>query len=160
FGITGIAVVTVSLSLVSVPAAAQTGLVAAYAFDEGAGTVANDASGNALNGTLSNATWTTAGRFGGALSFNGTTSWVTVADASVLHLPTAMTLEAWVKASALADWRSILLKERSGGLCYALYGSNTSSVPSTYIRRSSDVEATSPVSLPLNEWVHLAATYN
>jgi len=144
----------------SAPASAQTGLVAAYAFDDGAGTIAKDVSGNALNGTLSNATWTAAGKYGVALSFNGTTSWVTVADAAVLDLTSAMTLEAWVKASAVADWRSVILKERAGGLCYALYASNTNSTPSAYIRRSADIDATSASTLPVNQWVHLAATYN
>ena len=38
----------------------------------GAGTVVNDASGNENNGTISGATWTTSGRYGNALAFNGT----------------------------------------------------------------------------------------
>ena len=50
--------------------AATPGLVAAYAFDEGSGTAANDASGNGKNGAISGATWVT-GRHGGALSFDG-----------------------------------------------------------------------------------------
>src|SRR5262249_48117924 len=52
--------------------AAPTGLVAAYGFNEGAGTVLTDISGNGNTGTISGATWTTAGKFGGALQFNGT----------------------------------------------------------------------------------------
>ena len=45
-----------------------TGLVAAYAFDETAGTTAGDASGNANTGTLqTGAGWTAAGHAGGAL---------------------------------------------------------------------------------------------
>ena len=55
-----------------VPAGAA-GLVAAYGFDEGAGTTTADQSGNANNGTLSDATWSATGKFGKALSFNGTT---------------------------------------------------------------------------------------
>ena len=46
------------------------GLAAAYAFNEGLGTVVADASGNGNLGTLSGgATWTTAERFGNALRF-------------------------------------------------------------------------------------------
>src|SRR5204862_394492 len=73
-------------------AAATTGLVAAYSFDEASGTTAKDSSGNGNAGTISNATWTT-GKNGGALSFNGTTSLVTVADSPSLDLTNGMTLE-------------------------------------------------------------------
>src|SRR5258706_10413411 len=56
------------------PAGAQApGLVAAYGFDETSGTTVEDKSGNANTGTLgSGVTRTTAGRFGGALVFDGT----------------------------------------------------------------------------------------
>ena len=46
-------------------------LVAAYSFDEGAGSTAADASGNGNTGTIVNATWSSAGKFGSALSFSG-----------------------------------------------------------------------------------------
>ena len=41
--------------------------------DQGSGTTLADLSGNGNAGTISGATWATAGRFGGALSFNGST---------------------------------------------------------------------------------------
>src|ERR1700749_3398827 len=66
--------------------AAPTGLVAAYAFDEGSGTTVTDASGNGNNGTVSNTTWSTSGKYGGALSFNGTSSRVTSLSAASLKL--------------------------------------------------------------------------
>ena len=47
-------------------------LVAAYSFDEGAGTSVADLSGHANTGTIANGAWTTAGKFGKALVFNGT----------------------------------------------------------------------------------------
>ena len=40
-------------------ASAATGLVAAYSFDAGTGTVLTDVSGNGNNGTINGATWTT-----------------------------------------------------------------------------------------------------
>ncbi len=43
-------------------------------FNEGAGTVANDLSGNSYNATLSNTTWTSGLLFASALSFNGSSS--------------------------------------------------------------------------------------
>ena len=69
-----IAVVIGVAELASAPAsmAATTGLVAAYGFDEGSGTTVTDASGNGNNGTITNATWVTTGKYGEALKFNGT----------------------------------------------------------------------------------------
>src|SRR5262249_48195241 len=72
------------------------GLVAAYSFDAGAGATVSDLSGNGNNGTLTDTTWTGAGKYGSALVFNGLSSVVTVSDSNSLHLSTGMTLEAWI----------------------------------------------------------------
>jgi hypothetical protein len=91
--------------------AATGGLVAAYSFDEGSGTVVNDTSGQGNNGTVSNATWTTSGKDNGALVFNGSSSLVTIPDSSSLHLSSGMTLEAWVNASTVdSNWRDVIYK--------------------------------------------------
>src|SRR5262245_19121799 len=49
--------------------------IAAYAFSDGAGATTADASGNGIVGTLFGATWA-AGKNGGGLAFNGTSSYV------------------------------------------------------------------------------------
>ena len=88
-------------------------LVAAYSFDEGAGTTATDASGNNNTGTLVGATWTGSGKINGALSFNGTSSRVDVPNAASLQLTTAMTLEAWVNPTTITSkWRDVIYKGR------------------------------------------------
>src|SRR5688572_20099110 len=74
--------------------------VAAYSFDAGTGTTLTDLSGSGNHGTIAGATWTAAGRFGGALSFDGTDDLVTIPDANSLDLTTGFTLEAWVKPAA------------------------------------------------------------
>ena len=83
--------------------AATPNLVAAYGFDEGSGVSVADASGNGLTGTVANGSWSAAGKFGKALSFNGTSSRVTVPDAAALDLTTGMTLEAWVNPAVAPD---------------------------------------------------------
>ena len=91
--------------------AAPSGLVAAYAFDEGSGTTVTDASGDGNNGTVTNTTWSTSGRYRGALSFNGTSSVVTIPDSPSLHLSSGMTLEAWVDPSTVnANYRDVIYK--------------------------------------------------
>jgi hypothetical protein len=146
---------------VSNSAPAPAGLVAAYGFDEAAGIVqVTDASGRGNTGTISGATRTTAGKIGGALSFNGTNAWVTVKDAASLDLTTGMTIEAWVKPSALAGWRSVVLKEATGGLAYALYSGNNAGRPAGYVHISNDVAAPGTADMVANVWTHLAVTYD
>jgi hypothetical protein len=77
---------------------AHPGLVGWWHFDEGAGTVANDSSGNGNNGTITGASWV-AGRYGNALSFNGIDNYVQVPDSSSLHITTALTITAWIKTT-------------------------------------------------------------
>lgn len=71
------------------------GLVAAYSFDEGSGSVAVDASGNGRAGAIVGAAWTTAGRYGGALSFDGN-AYVGLGSLGTFYRD-GFTLEAWVQ---------------------------------------------------------------
>ena len=109
------------------------GLVAAYGFDTGSGTTATDQSGSGNNGTVSNATWAgaAAGRYGNALSFNGTNAFVSVPDSSSLDLTSGMTLEAWVRPTALGNvWRTVALKEQTSYYAYGLYAGTGNGLPS------------------------------
>jgi glucose/arabinose dehydrogenase len=140
------------------------GLVARYTFDEGNGLSVADSSGNGLSGTISGAAWTSAGKYGGALSFDGINDWITVADNNLLDLTTGMTVEAWVFPTASGGWRNILIKESAGGEAYNLYASVDTNVPAAYVVRSAapgvplDARGSSP--LPISSWTHLAATYD
>ena len=117
------AVVTVTVNNIVVPPGVV-GLVASYSFNEGSGTSLIDRTGSGHTGTLSGATWTSAGKYGGALSFDGVNDWVTIVDANDLDFTTGMTLEAWVRPTSVSGWRTVMLKERTGGLAYSLYASN------------------------------------
>ncbi|MFI6321270.1 LamG-like jellyroll fold domain-containing protein [Nonomuraea sp. NPDC050556] len=136
----------------------DTGLVAAYAMNAGTGTSIVDTSGKGNNGTAASATWTT-GKYGQAMSFNGTSSWVTVNDSSTLHLTNGMTLEAWVKPTSVTGWRTVLMKEFGADLAYAIMGSGSSG-PAAFIYTTSGANAPAPSNLPLNTWSHVAATYD
>ena len=89
--------VTVTFEVSAAPACTPpAGLVGAWGFDEGTGTTVADASPAGNSGTISGATRTAFGRFGGALSFDGVNDMVTIPDANSLDLTTGMTLSAWV----------------------------------------------------------------
>jgi hypothetical protein len=147
---------------VSNTAPASPGLVAAYGFDETSGSIVGDSSGNSNAGTITGAARVVAGRYGGALSFNGSSNVVSVPDSNSLDLTSGMTLEAWVKPTTLGAFKTVVLKEAPGDLSYGMYASSAYggsgvSRPSAWIA-GTDVGATT--ALPTASWSHLAATYD
>ncbi len=137
------------------------GLVAAYGFDEGNGSQAFDSSTGTYDGVIQGATWSTEGRYGSALSFDGNGDLVAVADAAYLDFRSGMTIMAWIKPSIAAGWRNVLIKQSNSGLSYALYASDDiGRRGSVYINAGvGDISAPGPT-LPADTWTHIAATYD
>jgi len=109
------AAVLAAATLPTAARAAAPGAVASYAFEEGTGNTSADTTGNGRTAALRNTTWTSSGRFGNALEFNGTTSLAQVADSDALDLSEAMTLEAWVRPDTTAGTATVLAKPRNRG---------------------------------------------
>jgi hypothetical protein len=130
--------------------------VAAYSFEDGAGTSLTDVTGKGHTGTIREATWSTTGRNGKALQFDGVNDWVTVADAVDLRMTGALTIEAWINPTATNGWRTAVIKERAGDLAYALYASGENT-PSLYLQTGF---ARATPALAVNAWTHVAATYD
>jgi PKD repeat protein len=153
--------IVLTIAVASSVTNSSSGLVAAYGFEEGSGSSLSDASGNGNNGTISGATWTTAGKYGNALLFNGTSALVTINDSTSLHLTTAMTLEAWVNPSAVSiAWRDVVYKGKDN---YFLEATTTSGggVPcgaGTF--GTANVWALGTAVLAMNTWTHIATTYD
>jgi hypothetical protein len=151
---------TIAVTLNVVPPASS-GLVGAWGFNEASGGTVTDASGNGNTGTIANATRTTSGKFGGALSFNGTNAMVTVPDSASLDFTSGMTLEAWVNPTAVGTaWRCVLLKEQPAELIYALYAGNSKGKAATDVFTNADIGLSGTANTALNAWTHLAATYD
>jgi methionine-rich copper-binding protein CopC len=135
-------------------------LVASYGFNEGKGSILNDLSGNGNDGTIRNATWTRSGKYGGALTFNGSNSLVTVKDSASLHLGSTMTIEAWVNPKKVDNsWRDVVFKNDS--IYYLEATSPTRNAPAAGAKIGGQKNlAHGPSALPTNSWTYLAATYD
>ncbi|GAB3257234.1 fibronectin type III domain-containing protein [Nocardioides dilutus] len=143
------------------PPPTPAGLVGAWAFNEGTGTTTADASGRGNQGTLVGATWTTQGRYGGALSFDGSSSLVRVADSASLDLSTAMTLSAWIMPTAnQSGWRTIMQRQTDAYFLNASYdgGALRPAGGGTFGSTTSYVGG--PTASPLDAWTHVALTYD
>jgi len=67
-------------------------------FNEGSSNP-QDSSGNGNHGTNNGTTWTTSGKFGNALTFNGSTGYVDCGTSDSLDITNEITIEAWIKGT-------------------------------------------------------------
>jgi hypothetical protein len=151
-------------TLTFLPAGAVTGTIAAYAFDEGSGTTTADASGNGITGQLQGATWIAAGKYGNALSFNGSTGYVNLGTPASLQTTGSMTWSAWVNATGNPpdDGQIVSLGDSFSGW-------QLKTTPDTGPRTfgigispngTSHTQRYSKTVLSLNTWYHVAGVYN
>jgi hypothetical protein len=134
-------------------------LVGWWTFDEGAGNIAADSSGNGNDGTLHGPVeWTTDGKVGGALAFTGPYNYVLVPDAPSLNPTEQITIAAWVNPSWTGNNR-ILQKSTEGSddqYRFLKEGGNNIRV---HLPPAANFEVTGQLP-PIGEWTHLAATYD
>jgi chitodextrinase len=138
-------------------------LVAAYGFNEGSGTTTADASGHAITGTLVNSTWNTSGKYGKALSFNGTSGYVDMGNPTAFQLTGSITLSAWVFATATPPDDGQILAKSSGNDGWQLKTTADTGVRTFAIAIANgglSIQRNSQSVVALNTWYHVAGVYN
>jgi hypothetical protein len=101
-----------------------------------------------------------------ALSFNGTSNYVSVGTSATLK-PNRITVEAWIKPTSIGQWIAIvgnLFDTGSNEAGYGLISNNNTGRLMFWVQTvggSSDNYNNYPSYLPvLNQWQHIAGTYN
>ena len=137
-------------------------LVGHWKFDENTGSSAADSSGNNNTGTINGASWSSGGKDGSCLDFDGSFDYVSIANSASLQISGDITISAWVKADTI-----------SAQHCIVGHGTTTSSVQNTYLyiwysawlggshQSGNDEYASSSVSSgDIGSWVHIAIVYD
>jgi sialidase-1 len=131
--------------------------IANWRFDESAGTVAADSSGNGYHGTLLNGPTVATGRVGNGLAFDGVDDMVQASANSAFNLGTGdFSVAFWVKTSDLTGYGSMFsLDDNLTGLGIILYRNAGDGVLRTWIGNSVRVGT---VGIANGAWHHVAIT--
>lgn len=132
-------------------------LLGQYDFNQTSGTTVQDNTYNHYDGTLhSGASWSTAGRQGGAVALNGTDGYVqlpgTVTDGQ------DFTFAGWVNWQGGAAWQRILDFGDGMNSFMFLTPSQGKGMQFTIHQQNTDQNLITSTPLPLNKWVHVAVT--
>jgi len=139
-------------------------------FDERNGDIAGDQSPNGNDGILHLVNWTDDGKYDNAVEFTGVAGgWVEVPDSPSLDITDEVSILVWVYPTQFtADYFRIVVKtyteDVSPLMVYGIYEQGGSDGRTAFIVSIGDVlkgcgENVTP-QLPLEQWTHMAATYD
>jgi hypothetical protein len=143
------------------------GLVGYWSFNEGTSTVATDFSGSGKNGTTTNMAnpasatsgWTTKGKRGNALNFDGVNDYV--GKGSVQNLTTNFTVAGWIKRTETfsnGDYRMWYSNGLDGGDGWAVYVQNNAGTYNHYFLKGIVVAIDSGISSTQSDWEYVVWT--
>lgn len=131
------------------------GAIGFWPFEEGIGTTTVDASANKNTGTVNGATWTSSGKFGNALTFDGVNDFVNCGTSASLKPTTAITVSAWAYIPSALGAFTAFVKQNPGNLGWSLEGSSTK-----FWIYTGSWTSSRGTTLSFNTWHHVAATYD
>jgi glucose/arabinose dehydrogenase len=138
-------------------------LVLSVGFDEGAGTVAADDSGNGNDADLRNgATWRS-GRLGGGLALDGVNDIAAVDGSSSLGgFRDALTVSAWVNRSSVQErWRAVVSRQLTTDTPDQFYLSFFEGQPRFAVNTANGGgQFVGAGTAPVGQWVHMAGVYD
>jgi hypothetical protein len=149
------------------PGTAADNVALVMPFDENAGTVARDLSGAVPphDGTLNGATWTSSGRANSAVSFNGSSNYVTTSG-PVVNTAASFSVSAWVNLTSSSAVRTAV--SQIGTTAGGFYLQFRPGLPNRWAFQMPTVDTILPAldtaqssSIPaLNTWTHLLGVFD
>jgi len=145
--------------VLSIASNASADLVAHWSLDDGAGAVATDFSGNGHDGTIGGTANWVGGKTGGALDFDGSTTYIDMDDEVVRG---TWSLTMWLKprdipyTSADQDYYAVMHTDAWGGGAMHLHLRQNTSLLNADFNSGPDV--TSTTVLQADEWYHAVIT--
>ncbi|MBN1804407.1 MAG: hypothetical protein JW837_04090, partial [Sedimentisphaerales bacterium] len=145
------------------------GLVAYWEFDDGAGNIALDSSGNGYDGTLQgDPRWINGMTGSGALSFDGSDGLVEIKHNESLNMTDNLTITAWVNVNDLNNYYFLVCKQPSGTAADNYPGNyefrtevNSGSIQFGHQETEGQVYTfyTSEASITAGQWYHVAVSF-
>ncbi len=139
-------------------------VVGAWFFEEGGGKTVKDSSGGGNDGTIEGAPKWVKGQFGNALEFDGKKDYIIIAHSDTLNL-NEMTVAAWVHLRSYPDDARIITKEEGVVAPWTVYSLQMSGAGESKLEFRPTINGqrqrvASNEDVPLNEWTHIAATFD
>jgi len=133
---------------------------------ESIGTVSHDLTLGANNGTINNGSWGP-GKFGNTVRYNGSSTYIQIADVAALRL-TTFTLSAWVRPTSTEFSNSGFVFHKAASATggadrrnYTLYLSSTGKITFQFTVGSSQYkQVNGNTSLVAGVWYHVAGTFD
>jgi hypothetical protein len=146
------------------PEATPDGLVLYYSFDTAGGNSVTDQSSQSNNGVVNGPTFTSNGRLGGAISFDGVNDFIFVPASANLNVSRRLTMMAYFNAEDYQDQRPILEWSLGVHMWVNVYGFqwNGKGTGANLIDVGGDGfnRVISVNDLPPGNWHHLAVAYD
>jgi len=134
-------------------------LILWYPFEECTGTITKDLSGSAYHGTLCNGPIWTKGRFGSALSLDGSDDYVAIKSGALASSLYNCTIQAWVNWNGSGGERAIYDESESAGTVFRInlyYGIPNFSFSGYQVWYETD----NSTRITPNQWHHIVAVFS
>jgi hypothetical protein len=132
--------------------------IAYWRFDENAGTKTYDDTTNNNDLIASGASWTTSGKFGNGLSFDGINDQATTSNSTSLNITSDLSISTWVKATNFATTTSQWLVYKDSGSAGYAFGFASTTNKLVLRVDGANYESSATYSLASSTWHHLGAT--
>ena len=137
-------------------------IVGIWLFDEGRGDVAKDSSVNGNDGTLNGPQWTNESKFGSALEFNGTDSYIEFASGESMKTQ-HLTFMAWFNTRKLDGYGHIFQTgndwDDMAGYVFRVHQDGTAQAALAFAPGNTATWLTGPA-LEADTWYHMVLTYD